>query len=785
VGGTSGEKVGYRGEAQALYEQAINHAALNLSQEIATALTSSGVILMVRDNKARINLGKQDNIHVGAEIAVMHGEEEVAILVVTEVDTAQSEAKISSGDIKQVYTNDKIRVKYNPPTPVKTVKKSNNGMAVLGLLLLAALVGAAGGKGGGGGDAAPPPGGGSSSTYRIEPLPSTLSVAADGKSTVTIDVTVKDTSNHLAKDGTVVKFDTTLGSIPAQAATVAGKVQAVLTSGTTAGTAVVKVSVDKDYQTFNVQFVGSGAYVLQMLPSSTSIVADGKSAAIIDITVTDSENHLVSDGTVVKFDTTLGSIPAQGTTSGGKVQAVLTSGATPGTATFKATVGNISQTLAIQFVPVTPPGQPATIRIEPSAPSVLADGKSTVLINVTVEDSLSRPVPDGTLVKLGTTLGSIVPAQATTIDGKVQAVLTSGTASGVASITVTAGSVNKLAEIQFSAATPAVIEMAASPQQIQVERTGGTELATIRATVKDVKGNSIATQTTVAFSILGAPNGASLTRLEVGTQDGVATTELKSGKVAGTIRVKAEVKGNSTVTAAQTSVVIHAGPPYYLDFGLLPLNIAGLVYVNETSDLTGYVSDVYKNPVPDGTTVYFTTAFGMINASATTAGGIFKTVVHSGDPLPRNDFAFPDLAHPEKSLVPITASTRKENGVELKKTQMMLWSGPTAPIKILGNFTSFDLGNGESTSFMAEVSDIFGNSIVAGSTISVTGSGVAVSGDVNVVVADTAVPGQKIILNIALSDPNEQQVKATAATVIIRVKSRNGDTSIGIPGATE
>jgi len=770
VRGSSGNKVGYQGDRKALVQQAINDAALNLSQEVSTSLTVSGVVMMVREDSVLISLGKRDNIRVGAEVAVLHGDEEIATLVVTEVDTANSRAKVSSGDIKQISTNDKIRLKYNPPQPVKQIKKGNNGMAVLGVILLAALVlGSRGGGKGGGGETLPP---GTSKQYNIDLAPSATSIVADGKSTATIDVTVRDKQNNLVPDGTVVQFTTTLGFITASATTKNGKAQATLTSATVPGTANVKATVGPDFKSLNIQLVATGAYIIQLLPSSTSIVADGKSKVIIDITVTDAQNHLVPDGTVVKFDTTLGAIAAQGLTTDGKVQAVLTSGTTPGTAIFKVTVGTTSQTLEIQFMPVTPPGEPASIKIEPSAPSVLADGKSTVNIVITVLDSQNRPVPDGTVVRLGTTLGSIAPAQANTLNGQVQAVLTSGNASGTAMITASAGSINQIANIEFIAATPAVIEMSANPQIIQVTQTGGPELATITATVRDVRGNPIATQTTVVFSILGAPNGAVLTRTEVGTENGSATTELKSGQVSGTARIQAVVKGNSAIAAAQTSVIIKAGPPFYLDFGITPLNIAGLVYVNESATVSGFVSDVYKNPVPDNTAVYFTTDSGMIEGSALTKDGFVTVHIFSGDPHP----ALPNL-------VEITAKTRKQDGSDLIKQHKMLWSGPTADI--VTSTDTFNLKNGESTSMTITVGDIFGNPIVGGSSIAVSSKGVNIDGDITVSVQDTATPGAVSVLNIVLNDPDPKEINPQAATITIKVTSRNGNKSLTIRGTTE
>ncbi|MCC6445852.1 MAG: hypothetical protein IT210_20655, partial [Armatimonadetes bacterium] len=282
----------------------------------------------------------------------------------------------------------------------------------------------------------------------------------------------------------------------------------------------------------------------------------------------------------------------------------------------------------------------------------------------------------------------------------------------------------------------------------------------------------VAEPTQVVFSIAGAPADASLTRTTVTAQNGVATTTLKSGTVRGTARIEARTPAHANVGSAQTSVVIQAGPPVELVLGALPLNIAGKVYVNEKSTVSGFVYDAYHNPVPDNTTVYFTSDYGLTDTSGVTADGFFTANHYSGD-----------NRLPPDGLVTVTGSTRNAAGQEIKRSVRVLWSGPT---RIEASLDRFDLQNGESIPLTITVSDIFGNPLVGGATVSVTAEGVTLRGLASATVEDTNIPQTKTVLSLTLSDP-DPATEAPAprpASVIVRVTSRNGNKTLEIAGTT-
>jgi hypothetical protein len=257
-----------------------------------------------------------------------------------------------------------------------------------------------------------------------------------------------------------------------------------------------------------------------------------------------------------------------------------------------------------------------------------------------------------------------------------------------------------------SSDTIASIEFTSAKSSIQVKGTGGIESAVLVATGYDELGNKIGAGTQIIFRILNGPHGGE--NLEdkgygpdtvyTGTS-GQALVTLNSGTISGTVELRAE---SGTIFSDVTRVTINAGPPAYLSLGAEPLNIRGWDVVNVTSDILAMVDDIYGNPVQNGTAVYFGTEEGMVDAYATTSGGLATSVYHSGEP--RND----GLAH-------IYASTA---GGTVSDTVLIIVSGPpdtttflTYPLSLLADGTS----KGD---VIVRVVDLNGNFVVGGTNVS-------------------------------------------------------------------
>jgi hypothetical protein len=183
----------------------------------------------------------------------------------------------------------------------------------------------------------------------IEPgLPYTVTLVAYPTSlavgdTSTLMATVKDQYNNDVAEGTVVTFETSLGSLGSSTVTkttVSGVATATLTSQVT-GTAVVTATSDSKYDTASVIFNPSLPYTVTVEAYPTSIPVRGSTSTITS-TVKDQYSNLVADETVVTFTTDLGSLGLDSsslvkTTVNGVATATLKSGSIDGTAHISAT----------------------------------------------------------------------------------------------------------------------------------------------------------------------------------------------------------------------------------------------------------------------------------------------------------------------------------------------------------------------------------------------------------------------------------------------------------------
>jgi hypothetical protein len=256
-----------------------------------------------------------------------------------------------------------------------------------------------------------------------------------------------------------------------------------------------------------------------------------------------------------------------------------------------------------------------------------------------------------------------------------------------------------------SSGTIASIEFNTLRPSIQVKGTGGIESAVLVATGYDSLGNKVGAGKQIIFRILNGPHGGeNLENKGYGpdtaltTEAGQATVTLNSGTVSGTIELRAE---SGTIFSNVTRVAINAGPPAYLTLGAKPLNIRGWDVVNVTSEVLAMVDDIYGNPVQNSTAVYFGTEEGMVDAYATTAGGLATSVYHSGEP--RND----GLAH-------VYASTA---GGTVSDTVVIIVSGPPDTTRFLTYPLSLVADGVSKGQVVVRVVDRNGNFVVGGTQV--------------------------------------------------------------------
>jgi hypothetical protein len=411
----------------------------------------------------------------------------------------------------------------------------------------------------------------------------------------------------------------------------------------------------------------------------------------------------------------------------------------PGTATFEAISQKAgSKSTQVYIWEKTVVFNQIEMEIDPQ--TLIADGVSTAEVTVTVRDSSGELVEDETIVRFTAgekfadidgdgyytdfidsliydtndngkwdAIGLISPAE-NTAGGVAIATYIAGVQATAVYIKATVSGISTPVQdektIQLTPNTiVASITLEAENLIIQVRGTGGLESVDLIATAYDDNGNRVPGGVPIDFIITDGPNGGeNLNGMGYGpftantNSLGEARVTLNSGTISGTVKTRAS---SGTIISQVTGVTVQAGPPEYISLGADPLNIRGWDYVNKTSDVVAMVNDVYGNPVPDRTAVYFSTEEGMVDAYAETIGGLAETVYHSGDP--RND-----------GIALIYGST---SGGTVADTMGIIVSGPPVYVEFLYYPSSLLADGASKGDVVVQVLDVNRNYVVAGTHV--------------------------------------------------------------------
>jgi adhesin/invasin len=418
-----------------------------------------------------------------------------------------------------------------------------------------------------------------------------------GGSTSTVTATVVDKYGNRVADGTVVSFTTSLGTIaPLIQPTTGGVAISTLTSGNTAGTAMVTATAGIAVGTLPVTFTAGPPFTVTVAAFPTSTVVGAP--IVITAAVQDQSANPVPDGTVVTFATSLGTIaPPTGTTTGGTVAATLSSNVA-GTAIVTATAGARWGTTIVTFTP----GVSFTITVLAS-PLVIPIGGYTSTVTATVRDQYGNLVSDGTRIDFSTSLGSVSPLFAGTLNGVVTTILTSGNIIGTARVHAYSGVASGFVDVTFTVGLPRTVIVVAQPPSIPV----ATGTSVISATVLDIGNNPVANGTLVTF----ATSMGNIIPIVTTTNNGIAQATLSASTVAGT----AVVTATAGTVSGTTTVVFMPGPPANMTLVVFPTSIP---IGGATAVITATVQDLYGNCVADGTGVSFATTLGTFQQSGTT-----------------------------------------------------------------------------------------------------------------------------------------------------------------------
>ncbi len=210
----------------------------------------------------------------------------------------------------------------------------------------------------------------------------------------------------------------------------------------------------------------------------------------------------------------------------------------------------------------------------------------------------------------------------------------------IASTTLNGITINATEIINITGEQLGSIEfVSASPQTIVLKGSGGEEISTLTFKVKSNIGNPMSQQK-VNFSLNTDIGDITLSREEgLTNSQGLITTQVKAGTVPTAVRVTAQADmtiNTETITVQTQSdlLSINTGLPEQrsLTISASILNPEAHSFSGETSTISARLADNFNNPVPDGTTVNFTTEGGVIEPSCSTLNGFCSVTWTSAEP---------------------------------------------------------------------------------------------------------------------------------------------------------
>ena len=219
--------------------------------------------------------------------------------------------------------------------------------------------------------------------------------------------------------------------------------------------------------------------------------------------------------------------------------------------------------------------------------------------------------------------------------------------------TITA-SVEPISDVQAQAVvrftdevTPGIEFTAWSTQQISLLGTGdGGRPDTAQATFAVTGPDQAPLENyPVAFTLTSTLGGVMiLAASEQTDRNGIASVTVQAGTQAALLRVRATIAAGDTLfSATSEELLITSGLADQNSFSLSAdrLNVAGAGRDGETITLTARLADHFNHPVPDGTSVSFSTEYGAVQALCQTTAGSCQVLWTSQEP--RHSLSYADL----------------------------------------------------------------------------------------------------------------------------------------------
>ena len=420
-------------------------------------------------------------------------------------------------------------------------------------------------------------------------------VLANGSDRHTVNVRVEDQFGNVLPDQTVT-FTVTKGAAvfanagqSADIRTDAHGMAEVDLSSTVADASTVEAKINQSSDSKTVNFVAdvSTAQVAELVVTQDGSVADGSTANMLRVRVTDVFGNVLAGQTVsVTADNSATVAPTVITGPDGTVEISVTS-QTAGTSAVTASINNSSQSRNVTFI--------ADVRTAKIADLVVikdgseADGSTANTLRVKVTDAFGNTLAGQTVSVLADNGATVAPTVITEPDGTVEISVTSQTA-GASTVTASINSSSLSRNVTFVAdvRTAQIADLVVTRDNSVAD---GSTANTLQVRVTDAFGNALAGQTVSVT----ADNGATVAPVVITGPDGTVEISVTS-QTAGTSAITASINNSSlsrNVTfvpgdASQLTSTVETNKSNYT--------------VGETITITVTLRDVFDNLVTGATT---------------------------------------------------------------------------------------------------------------------------------------------------------------------------------------
>ncbi|EMV3932806.1 Ig-like domain-containing protein [Escherichia coli] len=439
-------------------------------------------------------------------------------------------------------------------------------------------------------------------------------VLANGSDRHTVNVRVEDQFGNVLPEQTVT-FTVTKGAAvfanagqSADIRTDAHGMAEVDLSSTVADASTVEAKVNQSSDSKTVNFVAdvSTAQVAELVVTQDGSVADGSTANMLRVRVTDVFGNVLAGQTVsVTADNSATVAPTVITGPDGTVEISVTS-QTAGTSAITASINNSSLSRNVTFVADVRTAKIADLVV--TRDNSVADGAMANTLRVRVTDAFGNTLAGQTVSVMAGNGATTAPTVTTQPDGTVEISVTSQTA-GISTVTASINNSSLSRDVTFVAdvRTAQIADLVVIKDGSEAD---GSTANTLRARVTDAFGNALAGQT---VSVL-ADNGATTAPTVITEPDG--TVE---------ISVTSQTAGVSTVTASINSSSLSRNVTFVADVRTAQIAVLEVTQDYAVADgstantLRARVTDAFGNTLA-GQTVSVTAGNGATVAPTAITG---------------------------------------------------------------------------------------------------------------------------------------------------------------------